>query len=70
MQIPNIVWSLRMRSLAIIQQHVNSHYWLKVEVSPDRIELLRNQLKDEGVVEVLNKYCEDQGDAISYDFND
>lgn len=39
-------------------------------MSTDRIELLRNQLKDEGVVEVLNKYCEDQGDAISYDFND
>ena len=49
---------------------VNRPLRLKVEVSTDRIELLRNQLKDEGVVEVLNKYCEDQGDAISYDFND
>lgn len=45
---------------------VNRPLRLKVEVSTDRIELLRNQLKDEGVVEVLNKYCEDQGDAISY----
>ena len=49
---------------------VNRPLRLKVEVTLDRIELLRNQLKDEGVVEVLNKYCEDQGDAISYDFND
>ena len=42
---------------------------LKVEVSLDKIEMLRTQSKDEDIVKVMVKYSENHTEEISYDFN-